>query len=125
MAYFLSETYGESDMVIFFTAIKEKYGQLQTDLFMSDMFMGFYNALVSVFTREAVNHQAVCGFHVSKAWNKHLQKIAEDHRSKLRSLLKSIKEETSVELFVEKSAILSKYMKDHEDVDNGIKKLNS
>lgn len=66
---------------IFFGKIKERTGQIEANVFMTDITNIFYSAWVS--TMGAVPHQLYCSWHVDRAWQQNLNKVNDSEKKEV------------------------------------------
>ena len=81
VAFCLSNRIDSVAMSIFFNAIKNKAGGIQTKIFMSDDAPAYYNAWQQCMGPAA--HQLLCSWHVDRSWRKNLFRINASIKKKL------------------------------------------
>ena len=80
---------------VFFRSIRNKCGDIQTEIFMSDDAEAYHNAWVSVFARP--DKKLLCSWHVDRSWRRKLNELIKDKEqvAEVYAALKSLQNEIS------------------------------
>ncbi|KAF0761125.1 MULE domain-containing protein [Aphis craccivora] len=88
-AFMISNHIDEAVLTIFYSKIKSLTGQLQPNVFMSDMAESFFNAWIVEMKHP--KHRLYCTWHVDRAWRKNLIKIkSKDKQCETYKLLRTL-----------------------------------
>ncbi|CAL4117920.1 unnamed protein product, partial [Meganyctiphanes norvegica] len=71
----ISSKVNEQILTLFFNKVKEKFGTLYANIFMSDGIPIFRNAWKKVMGSSSINNCFACSFYVEKAWRKKIETI--------------------------------------------------
>jgi len=97
-AFMISNRIDEAVLKIFYSKIKSSTGQLQPNVFMSDMAESFFNAWIVEMKRP--KHRLYCTWHVDRAWRKNLVKIkSKDKQCETYKLLRTLLHEQDTKAF--------------------------
>ncbi|KAL4119604.1 hypothetical protein QTP88_012403 [Uroleucon formosanum] len=97
-AFMISNRINEAVLSIFYSKIKSLTGQLQPNVFMSDMAESFFNAWIVEMKRP--KHRLYCIWHVDCAWRKNLVKVkSKDKQCKIYKLLRTLIHEQDPKAF--------------------------
>ncbi|GFR21199.1 MULE domain-containing protein [Trichonephila clavata] len=98
VAFCFSNKSSEDVFRIYFSAIKNTVGIIETTTFMTDDAPAFYNALSYVMG--TVKNVLLCAWHVTRNWHQNLNKIKNPEKRKIvNKALKAVKEELCLETF--------------------------
>lgn len=101
VAFLISARVNRANVTTFLNAIKGKAGPISTNALMSDDDPVFNCAWSAVMG--SPEHKLLCSWHVTRAWQKHMDKIKDQHEvNKLKSLLQALHHELDVECFESK-----------------------
>lgn len=120
VAFCFSNRSDEYIFKLFFEAIKERVGEINTTVFMSDDAPAFYNAWSSVMGN--VLHRLICSWHVDRNWRQNLNKISNlEKRSVVYKTLKVLLHLDDKDKFNEAlSKVLADLFADSDTVNFGI-----
>jgi len=97
-AFMISNRIDEAVLTIFYSKIKSLTGQLQPNVFMSDMAESFFNAWIVEMKHP--KHRLYCTWHVDRAWRKNLVKIkSKDKQYETYKLLRTLLHEQDTKAF--------------------------
>lgn len=102
--------------ITFFTKVKERTGNINTKVFMSDDDPAFYNAWCNVMGN--AEHKLLCSWHVDHSWRKQIQtkiKGSFEKKTYVYKTLKILQHETNVEDFENMLAGISDELRDDND----------
>lgn len=108
VAFCFSNRSCEDLFKIYFGAIKNAVGKIETTTFMTDDAPAFYNAWSAVMGN--VKHVLLCAWHVMRNWHQNLNKIKNAEKRKMvNKALKAVKDELCEETF---SKLMEKFIED-------------
>lgn len=91
-AFMISNRIDEGVLTIFYSKIKSLTGDLQPNVFMSDMAESFFNAWIV--EMKPPKHRLYCSWHVDRAWRKNLVKIkSKDKQCETYKILRTLLQE--------------------------------
>ncbi|GFT92997.1 uncharacterized protein NPIL_21081 [Nephila pilipes] len=113
-AFLISNRCDQPVLSIFFSCIKQKIGQLQPQIFMSDMAESFFNAWKS--EMGVPQKRLFCAWHIDRAWRKNLKKIkGAEKQAKTYKIIRSLLEERDIYTFQTLTEAAIKFLKGDPD----------
>lgn len=98
VAWCLSNREDQALMIIFYTCLKDKCGEISPQWIMTDDAEQFYSAWVVVFDSQP--HKLLCAWHIDRAWKTNLSKIKDkEMQCQVYHILRTLLEEVNVEKF--------------------------
>ncbi|GFW48622.1 MULE domain-containing protein [Trichonephila clavipes] len=108
VAFCFSNRSTEEVFRIYFSAIKNAVGKIETTTFMTDDAPAFYNAWSYVMG--TVKNVLLCAWHVTRNWHQNLNKIKNPEKRKIANkALKAVKDELCLETF---SNLMKQFIED-------------
>ncbi|KAH1021725.1 hypothetical protein HUJ04_011208, partial [Dendroctonus ponderosae] len=106
-----------SASLVFFESIRQKVGIITAKTFMSDITETFYSVWLQVMG--PVTYRHFCSWHIDRAWQINLSKIAnKEKRAKVYHTLKVLQEELNKHVFENQLLTVAKLMIDDKDTRN-------
>ena len=95
VAWLISNKESSSVLSSFFASIRERCGDVKTEIFMTDDAEGYHNSWISAFSRPA--KKLLCSWHVDRSWRRKINEHIKDkeQQAEVYSALKSLQNETS------------------------------
>ena len=95
VAWLISNKETTDALKIFFSSLRERCGEVQTETFMSDDTDAYYNTWVSTFSRP--DRKLLCRWHVDRSWQRKLNEHLKDKEQMVEvyAALKSLQNELS------------------------------
>lgn len=95
VAWLISNKESADVLRVFFTSIKERCGDVKTEIFMSDDAEAYHNAWVSSFPRP--EKKLLCSWHVDRSWRRKINEHIKDkeQQAEVYAALKSLQNETN------------------------------
>ncbi|GFT99517.1 uncharacterized protein NPIL_110731 [Nephila pilipes] len=113
-AFLISNRCDQPVLSIFFSCIKQKIGQLQPQIFMSDIAESFFNAWKS--EMGVPQKRLFCAWHIDRAWRKNLKKIkGAEKQAKTYKIIRSLLEERDIYTFQTLTEAAIKFLKGDPD----------